>query len=40
MSAVTTLASVNRLDSDGQVTVVLDGVLVIAHSDKQDAAAT
>ena len=27
-------------DADGQVTVDLDGVLVIAHSDKQDAAAT
>ncbi|MFD3809369.1 IS1380 family transposase, partial [Streptomyces sp. NPDC058619] len=27
-------------DADGQVTVDLDGVLVLAHSDKQDAAAT
>jgi hypothetical protein len=27
-------------DADGQVTVDIDGVLVIAHSDKQDAAAT
>ncbi|MYV49679.1 IS1380 family transposase, partial [Streptomyces sp. SID2888] len=27
-------------DADGEVTVDLDGVLVIAHSDKQDAAAT
>ncbi|SCD47287.1 transposase, IS4 family [Streptomyces sp. DvalAA-43] len=27
-------------DADGQVTVDLDGVLVIAHSDKEDAAAT
>ncbi|MBP2056081.1 hypothetical protein J2Z21_009098 [Streptomyces griseochromogenes] len=27
-------------DADGQVTVDIDGVLVVAHSDKQDAAAT
>ncbi|GGS29728.1 hypothetical protein GCM10010238_18310 [Streptomyces griseoviridis] len=27
-------------DADGRVTVDLDGVLVIAHSDKEDAAAT
>jgi len=34
------LAGENAPDADGQVTVDLDGVLVIAHSDKQDAAAT
>jgi hypothetical protein len=34
------LAKENAPDADGQVTVDLDGVLVIAHSDKQDAAAT
>ncbi|MFH8224875.1 IS1380 family transposase [Streptomyces sp. NPDC018057] len=34
------LAGENTPDADGQVTVDLDGVLVIAHSDKQDAAAT
>jgi hypothetical protein len=34
------LAGKNAPDTDGQVTVDLDGVLVIAHSDKEDAAAT
>jgi Transposase DDE domain group 1 len=34
------LAGKNAPDADGQVTVDLDGVLVIAHSDKEDAAAT
>jgi hypothetical protein len=34
------LAGVSAPDVDGQVIVDLDGVLVIAHSDKQDAAAT
>ncbi|GAA3368522.1 IS1380 family transposase [Streptomyces sannanensis] len=34
------LAGLSAPDADGQVTVDLDGVLVIAHSDKQDAAAT
>ncbi|MFI6663239.1 transposase, partial [Streptomyces sp. NPDC050523] len=34
------LAGENAPDTDGQVTVDLDGVLVIAHSDKEDAAAT
>lgn len=34
------LAGENAPDADAQVTVDLDGVLVIAHSDKQDAAAT
>lgn len=33
-------AGENAPDADGQVTVDLDGVLVIAHSDKEDAAAT
>ncbi|MFE7278779.1 IS1380 family transposase, partial [Streptomyces sp. NPDC057623] len=37
---VWSLAGGNAPDADGQVTVDLDGVLVIAHSDKQDAAAT
>ena len=37
---VWSLAGENAPDTDGQVTVDLDGVLVIAHSDKQDAAAT
>lgn len=37
---VWSLAGENAPDADGQVTVDLDGVLVIAHSDKQDAAAT
>jgi hypothetical protein len=34
------LAGISAADADGQVIVDLDGVLVIAHSDKQDAAAT
>ncbi len=34
------LAGRHAPDTDGQVTVDLDGVLVIAHSDKEDAAAT
>ncbi|MEV5431741.1 IS1380 family transposase [Streptomyces sp. NPDC052701] len=34
------LAGENAPDADGQVTVDLDGVLVIAHSDKEGAAAT
>ncbi|WP_327690016.1 IS1380 family transposase [Streptomyces tubercidicus] len=34
------LAGKNAPDGDGQVVVDLDGVLVIAHSDKEDAAAT
>ncbi|MEU0942423.1 IS1380 family transposase [Streptomyces canus] len=34
------LAGENAPDADGRVTVDLDGVLVIAHSDKEDAAAT
>jgi hypothetical protein len=37
---VWSLAGANAPDADGQVTVDLDGVLVIAHSDKEDAAAT
>ncbi|MFE7961415.1 IS1380 family transposase [Streptomyces sp. NPDC057413] len=37
---VWSLAGENAPDTDGQVTVDLDGVLLIAHSDKQDAAAT
>uniref|UniRef100_UPI0004C598CB IS1380 family transposase n=1 Tax=Streptomyces sp. NRRL F-2305 TaxID=1463840 RepID=UPI0004C598CB len=37
---VWSLAGENAPDTDGQVTIDLDGVLVIAHSDKQDAAAT
>ncbi|MET9444952.1 IS1380 family transposase [Streptomyces sp. NPDC006610] len=37
---VWSLAGEHAPDADGQVTVDLDGVLVIAHSDKQDAAAT
>lgn len=37
---VWSLADGNAPDTDGQVIVDLDGVLVIAHSDKQDAAAT
>jgi hypothetical protein len=36
---VWTLAGQAAPDADGQVTVDLDGVLVIAHSEKQDAAA-
>ncbi|MEW2122069.1 IS1380 family transposase [Streptomyces sp. NPDC005474] len=39
-SRVWSLAGENAPDADGQVTVDLDGVLVIAHSDKQDAAPT
>jgi hypothetical protein len=34
------LADSRAPDADGQVTVDLDGVLVVAHSDKQDAAPT
>lgn len=34
------LAGPSAPDADGQVIVDLDGVLVLAHSDKQDAAAT
>ncbi|MEV6994313.1 IS1380 family transposase [Streptomyces sp. NPDC093228] len=34
------LAGKNAPDADGQVIVDLDGVLVIAHSDKEDATAT
>jgi hypothetical protein len=37
---VWTLAGPAAPDAGGQVTVDLDGVLVIAHSDKQDAAPT
>ncbi|WP_406390070.1 IS1380 family transposase [Streptomyces sp. NBC_00882] len=37
---VWSLADENAPDADGQVVIDLDGVLVIAHSDKQDAAAT
>ncbi|KNE80134.1 IS1380 family transposase [Streptomyces xinghaiensis] len=37
---VWSLAGENAPDADGQVTVDLDGVLVIAHSDKEGAAAT
>ncbi|MFF5582968.1 IS1380 family transposase, partial [Streptomyces hygroscopicus] len=37
---VWSLAGENAPDADGQVIVDLDGVLVIAHSDKEDAAAT
>lgn len=37
---VWSLAGGSAPDTDGHVTVDLDGVLVIAHSDKQDAAAT
>ncbi|WP_250401395.1 IS1380 family transposase [Streptomyces cellostaticus] len=37
---VWSLAGKSAPDTDGQVTVDLDGVLGIAHSDKQDAAAT
>ncbi|MET8014828.1 IS1380 family transposase [Streptomyces sp. NPDC005271] len=39
-SRVWSLAGENAPDADGQVTVDLDGVLVIAHFDKEDAAAT
>lgn len=34
------MAGKNAPDAGGQVTVDLDGVLVIAHSDKEDAVAT
>ncbi|MFC6060893.1 IS1380 family transposase, partial [Streptomyces pratens] len=34
------LAGKNAPDADGQVVVDLDGVLVVAHSEKEDAAAT
>jgi hypothetical protein len=37
---VWSLAGKRAPHADGQVTIDLDGVLVIAHSDKQDAAAT
>lgn len=37
---VWTLAGDTAPDADGQVVVDLDGVLVLAHSEKQDAAAT
>ncbi|MET9352945.1 IS1380 family transposase [Streptomyces sp. NPDC006617] len=37
---VWSLAGENAPDTDGQVVVDLDGVLVVAHSDKEDAAAT
>ncbi|MGA5278599.1 IS1380 family transposase [Streptomyces cellulosae] len=37
---VWSLAGKHAPDADGQVTVDLDGVLVIAHSNKEDAAAT
>lgn len=37
---VWSLAGENAPDTEGQVVVDIDGVLVIAHSDKQDAAAT
>jgi hypothetical protein len=37
---VWSLAGKNAPDTDGQVAVDLDGVLVIAHSDKEDAAET
>ncbi|GAB2799837.1 hypothetical protein GCM10027073_34750 [Streptomyces chlorus] len=37
---VWTLAGEEAPDASGQVVVDLDGVLVIAHSEKQDAAAT
>ncbi|WP_327289308.1 IS1380 family transposase [Streptomyces sp. NBC_01198] len=37
---VWTLAGTDAPDADGQVTVDIDGVLVLAHSDKQDATAT
>ncbi|MFD6311019.1 IS1380 family transposase [Streptomyces nigra] len=39
-SRVWSLAGKNAPDADGRVTVDIDGVLVIAHSDKEDAAAT
>ncbi|MFJ9759925.1 IS1380 family transposase [Streptomyces sp. NPDC101149] len=37
---VWTLAGTDAPDADGQVVVDIDGVLVLAHSDKQDATAT
>jgi hypothetical protein len=37
---VWTLAGADAPDADGQVIVDIDGVLVLAHSDKQDATAT
>ncbi|MFF7575828.1 IS1380 family transposase [Streptomyces sp. NPDC008061] len=37
---VWTLAGADAPDADGQVVVDIDGVLVLAHSDKQDATAT
>ncbi|MEU6578534.1 IS1380 family transposase [Streptomyces sp. NPDC046805] len=37
---VWSLAGENAPNADGQVTIDLDGVLVIAHSDKENAAAT
>jgi Transposase DDE domain group 1 len=37
---VWSLAGKHAPNADGQVTIDLDGVLVIAHSDKEDAAAT
>lgn len=37
---VWTLAGADAPDANGQVTVDIDGVLVLAHSDKQDATAT
>ncbi|MDH6523164.1 hypothetical protein M2163_000330 [Streptomyces sp. SAI-135] len=37
---VWSLAGEHAPNADGQVTIGLDGVLVIAHSDKEDAAAT
>lgn len=39
-SRVWSLAGKHAPNADGQVTIDLDGVLVIAHSDKEDAAAT
>jgi hypothetical protein len=39
-SRVWSLAGKRAPNADGQVTIDLDGVLVIAHSDKEDAAAT
>lgn len=39
-SRVWELAAGRAPDADGRVTVDLDGVLVVAHSDKQDAAPT
>lgn len=39
-SRVWSLAGNNAPDADKQIIVDLDGVLVIAHSEKEDAAAT